>query len=373
MILSGRVAPVSKTRINCGPGALKDLDKLLNSNELRMSRVFVLVDRNTGRHCLSKLVAACPVLDSASLFELEGGESSKTLDSAQKLWDALLTAGADRHSLLVNLGGGVVSDLGGFAAASLKRGIPYVNVPTSLMGMADAAIGGKTGVNMGPLKNQLGFFCPPAAVFIDPSFLKTLSPEELRSGFAEVVKSSLVGDPVLWGRILRQGTENILSQDTGGKFWLEMIGKTVAFKNRVTRQDFRENNIRRVLNFGHTIGHALESLFIDQDENRLLHGDAVALGMIAETWLSQQLAGLGTAETSAIIAFLRAGYGDRIVRISPMITGSSYDKVFGMLAHDKKNRDGALRFTLLESIGKPRINRPAGREAITEALGRLFE
>ena len=375
MILSGRVVNISRTRIDVGFNALDNLHKMLLSQEYRKSRIFILVDPNTGKHCLPVLAKACPGLDSASVFEIEGEETSKSLVTAQKIWIELLAAQADRQSLLINLGGGVVTDMGGFVAAGLKRGIAYINIPTSLMGMVDAAIGGKTGVNLHNLKNQVGFFHSPTAIFIDPRFLKTLPEAHLRSGFAEVIKSALVGDPVLWRKILGKGASTILALETSDKFWQDMILKTVVFKNRICCQDFREKKLRKILNFGHTIGHALESLSMATDQNTLLHGDAVALGMIAETWLSHMKAGLSETEAIGIISFLRAGYQAQadVVKDSFKITGSSYDSIYDLLLHDKKNKDGQILFTLLQAAGKPRVSMRAGREEIVSALDKLFE
>ncbi len=375
MILSGRVVTVSRTRIHCGLNSLDGLHKLLESPEYRKSRVFILVDNNTGKHCLPALVEVCPLLDSAMMFEIEEGETSKSLDVAAKIWSELLSAKADRQSLLISLGGGVVSDLGGFIAAGYKRGISYINIPTSLLGMVDASIGGKTGVNHLNLKNQLGVFYSPIAVYIDPRFLKTLPLAHIRSGFAEIVKSALVGDAVLWRRILRQGAGNILAEDTSGKPWQDMILKTVIFKNRLACQDFREQKLRKILNFGHTIGHALESLSLGSNDARLLHGDAVALGMISETWLSHLKAGLDETETPEIISFLKSAYRTQIEVLEGSIKNrtSAYDSIFDLLLHDKKNAEGKLKFTLLQAVGKPKINLEAGRDEIAAALDKIFD
>jgi len=375
MILSGRVVTVARTRIHYGVDALENLRKLLASAEYRKSSVFIIVDPNTGKHCLPGLVKACPSLDSASVFEIEEGEASKSISTAAKIWSEMLSAQADRQSLLINLGGGVVSDLGGFIAAGYKRGIAYINIPTSLLGMVDAAIGGKTGVNLQQLKNQLGFFYSPLAVFIDTRFLQTLPEVHIHSGFAEIVKSALVGDAVLWRRMLRQGAVNILAADISGNLWPELVMKTVTFKNRIACQDFREQKLRKILNFGHTIGHALESLVLAGGNKNLLHGDAVALGMIAETWLSHLKAGLDETEAIGILAFLRDGYRAQTGFLRDFMTGSgfSYDSICDLLLHDKKNKEGQIRFTLIQAAGKPRINLTAGRDDIVAALDKLFE
>jgi 3-dehydroquinate synthase len=375
MILSGRVVSTSKTRIYCGLNVLNDLRKLVSSYDYRASRVIILADTNTARHCLPVLVSSCPELDSASMFEIDPGEASKSLAVAEKIWNELLLSGADRHTLLINLGGGVVSDLGGFVAAGYKRGITYVNVPTSLMGMADASIGGKTAVNLSQMKNQVGFFYSPAAVFIDPVFLKTLPEAHLRSGFAEIVKSALIGDPVLWRRILRLGAEAILSTGTSEKLWQDLVLKTVTFKNRIACQDFREKKLRKILNFGHTVGHALESLSSGHAKTALLHGDAVALGMIAETRLSQMKAGLSETEAGMIESFLRDAWADRVMMMKDLQGRGdiSIESISKLLVHDKKNKGGKISFTLLKEIGKPGVNIEAGPDEITASLEKLFE
>jgi len=375
MILSGRVVSISRTRIHCGLNVLEDLPKLLASFEYRASRFFILTDSNTARHCLPVLVGCCPVLDSASMFEIDPGEPSKSLAVAEKIWNELLSARADRQSLLINLGGGVVSDLGGFVAAGFKRGIPFINIPTSLMGMVDASIGGKTGVNLGPIKNQVGFFYSPAAVFIDPRFLRTLPEAHLRSGFAEIVKSALIGDPLLWRRILKQGGRNILASDVCGKTWEDLILKTVTFKNRIACQDFTEKKLRQILNFGHTVGHALESLTLGNENQALLHGEAVALGMIAETWLSHMNAGLSGDEAGMIITFLKNVYAPQILALHDFITrrGITNDHIVELLLHDKKNKDLQIRFTFLRAAGKPVVNQTAGPDEVGVAMDKLFE
>jgi len=375
MILSGRVVQVSKTRIHCGLNVLNDLRKLVSSHDYKASRVIILADTNTARHCLPRLVSHCPELDSASMFEIDPGEASKSLAVAEKIWNELLLSGADRHTLLINLGGGVVSDLGGFVAAGYKRGIAYVNVPTSLMGMADASIGGKTAVNLAKMKNQVGFFYAPVAVFIDTVFLKTLPEAHLRSGFAEIVKSALIGDPVLWRRILRMGAENILSTDTSEKSWQDLVLKTVTFKNRVACQDFREKKLRKILNFGHTIGHALESLSIGHETRALLHGDAVALGMIAETRLSQMKAGLSETDAELIISFLRHAWATQIGMLKELLGSGDVtnEGIINMLLHDKKNKGSQICFTLLKEPGKPAVNIVAQPGEIAASLETLFE
>lgn len=372
MVLSARVVNVSKTRIECGLNALASLHKILSSRQYAKSKVFILVDSETGKHCLPLLVETCPGLNSASVFEIPGGEVSKSLGTAEMIWSELLAAGADRQSLLINLGGGVVTDLGGFVAAGVKRGIAYINIPTSLMGMADAAIGGKTGVNLSGLKNQIGFFYSPLAVLIDPCFLKTLPEAQIRSGFAEIVKSALIGNPVLWRKLLKHGASEILSRDTTDTFWLEMINETVSIKNHIACQDFREMKLRKILNFGHTIAHALESYFMGMQGIDLLHGEAVALGMIAETWLSVEKCALNEAEAMEITSFLKKAYNPLIGIVANLSDQETLNGICSLLIHDKKNRNGQIRMTLIKSAGKPRVNIPVTIAEAASALKKVF-
>ena len=266
-MISGRVVEVGRTRIVYGTQALSSLQKMISRPTFRNCKAFILTDNNTRLHCLPLLLNSCPALSGAFVLEIEGGEHSKTLSEAERLWMELVSQKAGRDSFLVNLGGGVVSDLGGFVASGFKRGIRYINVPTSLTGMADAAIGGKTAVNLQQVKNQIGFFYPGEGVFIDRVFLSTLPGAHLKSGFAEVIKSALLGDPVLWRKIRKQGISNILNQGPEGKLMDELVMKTVVFKNRICCQDFREKKRRKILNFGHTFGHALEAFSLMRQEN----------------------------------------------------------------------------------------------------------
>ncbi|MEI6883756.1 MAG: 3-dehydroquinate synthase family protein [Bacteroidota bacterium] len=372
MILPGRVVDVTKTRIVCGAGALKTLQKILSAREFAGCRVFILVDSETGKHCLPLLAESFTQLNSASVFEVPSGEASKSLFTAEKIWSELIAGGADRQTVLLNLGGGVVSDLGGFVAAGLKRGIRYINIPTSLMGMADAAIGGKTAVNLGQLKNQVGFFYSPSAVLIDPVFLKTLPQAHIRSGFAEIIKSALIGNPVLWHKMLRHGSAEILSRDTSDTFWMEMLSQTVSIKNRIASRDFREVKLRKVLNFGHSIGHALESYFLKDQGISLLHGEAVAIGMMAETWLSHEKSALGEADAIEIISFIKGAYNPLTSVLSNLLDPATVGRICSLLAHDKKNRDGNIRMTLIESAGKPRLNIKVSLAEAASALQKVF-
>ncbi|HNY02393.1 MAG TPA: 3-dehydroquinate synthase family protein [Bacteroidales bacterium] len=361
MRLSFRTVTTEKTAVFIGSGALAETDRLIRS--LRPSGIFILADRNTERYCLPILLAACPALAGARLLQvLPGGEQAKTLDQAGRLWEELMTAGAERNSLLINLGGGVTSDLGGFAAAGFKRGIRYINVPTSLIGMADAALGGKTAVNAGKLKNQAGFFYCPVAVLIYPPFLETLPREHLRSGLAEIIKSSLVGDAGLYHYILKNSIDCWLALSVAGKEWEYLLKQTVRIKTRLASQDYREHGIRKALNFGHTIGHGVEALSLRTDEIPCLHGEAVAAGMIGATRLSAIKAGLGEQSADEIERYLLTGFPFRPIREATL------PDLWEALLQDKKVSGGAVRFTLLRAPGRPHLNMSCSREEVFGAI-----
>lgn len=359
---TSRITRVHRTRIATGDGALSQLSRWLKSERWDQERIFILVDANTRIHCLPPLLEKVPVLKSARVLEIQSGEAFKSMATAEVLWNELLNQGADRNALLINLGGGVVSDLGGFVASGFKRGIAYLNLPTTLIGQADAAIGGKTGVNLGFLKNQIGAFYLPAAIFLFPQFLETLPPEHLRSGFAEVVKCALVGDEVLWRRIEKVGANEILHMPISSPFWREMVEKAVRIKLKIVRDDFLEQRQRKKLNFGHTIGHALESFVNERGNGGLLHGDAVVVGMIAEGYLSQKRCGLPGEDFKKMELFLRATYQ------TDLFTARDIPALIERMRHDKKNGGGRIRFSLIRMVGLPVINVVCSDVEIAEAL-----
>jgi 3-dehydroquinate synthase len=304
----------------------------------------------------------CPALAGSRVIETVAGEEAKTIDNAIRLWHELQQGGTERSGLLVNLGGGTISDLGGFLAAGYKRGMTYVNIPTSLMGQADAAIGGKTAVNLGGSKNQIGFFYAPDAVFIVPRFLTTLPAGHLRSGFAEIIKSVLTGHARLWRKISDRGVAEILSLPPDHPMWLTLIRYAAAYKNRVVMHDFHEKGIRQTLNFGHTIGHALEAFSQAAWGDQVQHGDAVAAGMICAAFLSSVKVGLPPDELQRISSFLTAGFPHMTLKpehIRP---------VMEWMRHDKKNRNGIFRFTLLSAPGKPVLKVICTPGEVEEAL-----
>ena len=360
MQLSGRMINIERYRIFSGISSLEKVDYFLRSSGLGKGRIFILCDQNTRKLCLPELLAQSSILSDASILEIPAGEQAKTLQTAAGLWEQLLEAKADRHSLLINLGGGVVSDLGGFVSSGYKRGIPYINIPTTLIGMADAAIGGKTGINMGHVKNQVGSYASPSAIFISFPFLSTLSGDHLRSGMAEVVKSALVGDAPMWNRISRRTMKEWIELSVTEKSWMELIEKAVTFKNAIVRQDYREKKLRKVLNFGHTMGHAVESLSQRPGQIPLFHGDAVAIGMICESYLSSIKTGLSEQDLLKIVSFLSKEIPHPPFMDEPEVIHALLEQ----MKFDKKNSGSQIRFTLLRHPGSPQINVPVAPEEI---------
>ncbi|NTV83800.1 MAG: 3-dehydroquinate synthase, partial [Bacteroidales bacterium] len=255
--------------------------------------IFILTDDHCYKYCLPLLRQHLPELANQKVYSLEPGEKSKDQAGLEKVWNWLMKSGAHSDSLLINLGGGVVSDLGGFAAATFKRGIDYINIPTSLIGQADAAIGGKTGIDLSGVKNQAGVFCDPAAVFIIPAFLKTLPENHFRSGFAEIIKCAVLSGHEFWSQV-----KNVNMSEND--HLTTLIYKTVNFKCKIVSEDPYDESVRKMLNFGHTIGHALEGFFNRSEMPVMLHGEAVAAGMICEAYLSTEIAGLAGDELSEI-------------------------------------------------------------------------
>ena len=299
------------------------------------SKVFVLVDTNTNKDCLPYFKELIN-FNVDAIIEIKAGEEYKDIAACLKVWQELSNLGADRKSLLINLGGGVVTDLGGFVASTYKRGIDFINIPTTLLAMVDASIGGKTGVDLGALKNQIGVINQPLMVLIFPEFLKTLDKRQRNSGFAEMLKHGLISDAPYWIELIN--TENFCD--------ITFIQKSVFIKNNVVQQDPKEQGIRKKLNFGHTIGHAIESYFLENPKlDTLLHGEAIAIGMIIEGYFSHKLCGLSSIDLNEIkTAFLK-----RFKKVS--FSTRDIETILTLLKHDKKNTHGAINFVLLSQIG----------------------
>ena len=321
-------------------------------SDCERDRLFILVDVNTQRHCLP-LVCNMSCLQGAQVIAIGATDENKTLQTLTEVWTALQQGGATRHSLMVNLGGGMVTDLGGFAAATFKRGLNYINIPTTLLAMVDASVGGKTGINFGGLKNEVGVFSNASSVILDTTFLRTLDDENLLSGYAEMLKHGLISNEEHWAELLNGSFSELTRLG-------ELVAKSVAVKERIVEQDPTEKGLRKALNLGHTVGHAFESLALQRTP--ILHGYAVAYGLICELYLSAIKTGFPVDKMRQTVSFIREHYGQMA------ITCDDYPTLLGMMTHDKKNVAGEINFTLLGDIGDIRINQTATKEEIMEAL-----
>lgn len=317
------------------------------------SRCIVLCDTNTKRECYPLMEK----LKNSDLLVIEAGEEHKNIDSLQKIWSGLLNLHADRNSLLICLGGGMVCDIGGMAAATYKRGIPVLYIPTTLLAQTDAAIGGKTGIDFGGIKNSIGTFTEPVAVINDRRFLKTLPHREWLSGFAEILKHGFIADTELLEHVLvLQNPEEIPES---------LIQKSVNVKKSIVQQDPSENGIRKILNFGHTIGHAMESISLEGSQP-LRHGEAIAAGMLAEMLLSETVCGYPEFETKRAAAYIC-----RLYRNLPH-DAALIPEILQRIRNDKKNRGRYLHFSLLSRPGECGWDIPVDEHAVHTALTRYF-
>lgn len=316
-------------------------------------KLFILTDEHTSHLCMPVL-RQTNYLKEAVEITIGAGDVHKTLESLAAVWQVLSSQGATRHSLLINIGGGMVTDLGGFAAATFKRGITYINIPTTLLAMVDASVGGKTGINFNGLKNEVGVFAPAASVLIETEFLRSLNAENFISGYAEMLKHGLISNTEHWAELLNFNTQAIDYDHLK-----QLVGQSVQIKEEIVMQDPFEHGIRKALNLGHTAGHAIESLALA--ENRpLLHGYAVAWGIVCELYLSHIKVGFPKDKMRQTIQFIQENYGVFAFDCK------QYDQLYALMQHDKKNTAGAINFTLLEDIGVIRINQTADKETIFE-------
>lgn len=325
-------------------------------------RLFVLTDETTRRFCWP-LVDQLPCLVGAHLMVIGSTDTHKTLKTLADVWTQLGQQGGTRHSLLVNLGGGMVTDLGGFAASTFKRGISYINIPTTLLSMVDASVGGKTGINFNGLKNEIGVFNSADTVILDTEFLRTLDDANILSGYAEMLKHGLISNAAHLHELLAFPLADCRRQlpQLGA-----MVGTSVAVKERIVEADPHEQGIRKALNLGHTVGHAFESFSLARAQQNgghaLLHGYAVAYGLVCELYLSCVKTGFPTATMRQCVAFIKENYGHFA------ITCDDYPTLYELMTHDKKNTAGTINFTLLADIGDVRINQTATQEEIYEML-----
>ena len=314
------------------------------------TRIAVLVDENTEEHCYPKISNVLPRHD---VLKILSGEANKNLEGCKSIWTQLTELKYDRNSLLVNLGGGVIGDMGGFCAATFKRGIDFINIPTTLLAQVDASIGGKLGIDFEDYKNHIGVFQSPQSVIIDASLLGTLSERQIRSGFAEVIKHTLIADASAWADLSKKNFRRL--------DWNNLVPDSVEIKNRIVAQDPTEKGLRKILNFGHTIGHAIETHFLSK-QGDLLHGEAIAAGMIAEAWLSNLKTGLSNTALDEIYTFLIRTYGK--IAFSQV----EFQQIVDLTSQDKKNVGAEPRLVLLEEIGRATYDVPVQAQEIRSAL-----
>ena len=322
--------------------------------ECEHDRIFVLVDETTNKLCWA-LVKDYLCLKDAQTIVIGATDRRKNLDTLVHVWESLQQGKATRHSLLINLGGGMVTDLGGFAASTYKRGINFINVPTTLLAMVDASVGGKTGINFGGLKNEIGVFNDAEFVLLDTNWLRTLDEENIRSGYAEMLKHGLIADDTMWAELI-----NFNLAQPNLRQLASMLNKSVRIKERIVTEDPHEKGIRKALNLGHTFGHAFESWAMKRQP--VLHGYAVAFGLIAELYLATTQTDFPTERMRQTVNFIRAYYG------SLPITCNDYPELIELMHHDKKNRGNEINVTLLGGIGDIRIDQTITENDIKEAL-----
>lgn len=318
-------------------------------------RLFVLVDTTTHNLCWP-VISGLPAMSGAQIISIPPTDDAKTLETLSAVWTALQRGGATRHSLMVNLGGGMVTDLGGFAASTFKRGMAYVNIPTTLLSQVDASVGGKTGINFGGLKNEIGVFNCASSVILSSTFLRTLDSANLLSGYAEMLKHGLLTTD---GELNRLLGFDITSPNYGTL--QQMVAKSVSIKEDIVEHDPTEKGIRKALNLGHTAGHAMESLALEEGRT-VLHGYAVAWGLVMELYLSVCKCGFPSMEMQRIASYVREHYGRFFYECR------HYDRLYEFMCHDKKNEGGHINFTLLGGVGDIRINQVATRQEIEEML-----
>jgi 3-dehydroquinate synthase len=335
--------------IYIGQNALQELKAFLQNRAF--SKVAVLLDENTLHHCYPALK---PYLPEHDIIQIKSGEEHKTLQTCEQIWQHMTELNLDRWSVLVNLGGGVIGDMGGFCAAVFKRGLYFVQVPTTLLAQVDASVGGKTGIDFHGLKNHIGVYKEPQAVFIHPPFLQTLPPRQLKSGYAEIIKHWLIADA---DAFQTQRQVGLFTED-----WEDIIRHSVSIKSNVVEADPLEGGYRKVLNFGHTVGHAIESYLMDKPGRELLHGEAIAAGMLCEAWLSVNHELLAQSELDKIEVFLISVY-EKV-----QLTESDIQSIAQLALQDKKNTRTAINCTLLNGIGKAVYDQPITIQQIIESL-----
>lgn len=326
---------------------------------IEFDKLFILTDEHTDKLCYP-LISGLPIIQEAKRVVVAADDSNKSLENLAYVWKFLTANGATRHSLLLNLGGGMITDLGGFAAATFKRGIAYINIPTTLLGAVDAAVGGKTGINFEGFKNEIGAFYPAKYVIISSEYLNTLSQKEILSGYAEMIKHALLDSENAWKKMLDFDPENM-----NYELLNDLMMDSVSIKQRIVEQDPFEKNMRKALNLGHTIGHAFESFALD-NEKPVPHGYAVAWGIVSELYLSHKLCSFPKELLQRVSRFIHQNYG------AFYVDKTDYETLYNFMIHDKKNVGKSINFTLLGGIGDIRIDQTVDKELIFEALDYLM-
>ncbi len=325
-------------------------------NEHKPSKCYILVDEHTEKFCLNYFISKLKHQYNFEVIKINSGENFKNLESCSTIWNKLTDLGADRNSLLINLGGGVITDMGGFTASTFKRGISFINISTTLLSMVDASVGGKTGVDLGVLKNQIGLFSNPEMVLIDENYLNTLPPRELLSGLAEIIKYGLTYDLKLWDEISSFKTITINNIKP-------LIHRSIEIKNEVILKDPKENGLRKILNFGHTLGHAVESYFLQAPHKKTLtHGEAIAVGMVMELYLSHVQFNFPINLVDEVKNKIKSLFGNVV------ISTNDFKHITDLLIHDKKNSNGKVNFVLLSAFEKCELNCNVKKSQLVDAF-----
>ena len=327
------------------------LHQLLREN-YSTSKKIILVDENTHKYCLSHLITNFEELNDAEVIQIPAGEHSKQMTLAVNIWEAFTEYGISRHDLIINLGGGVVSDLGGFVASCFKRGLNFINIPTSLLSMVDASIGGKTGINLGHYKNQIGVFSNPIGLFIDPVFLDTLPEDEIINGYAEMLKHGVISSVELYNRVQNSIEDGGLDH--------ELLQSVIEVKNDIIKEDPLEKGKRKILNFGHTVGHVIEGCLIEGES--ISHGHAVGIGMVMEAYLSKKIIGLSSEKYEILESFLLDLYP------IPKLSDEDIKEMITLLNNDKKNKEGSILCCLISKIGECTFDNKVSPEDFLETF-----
>jgi 3-dehydroquinate synthase len=342
------VIKANRYSVHAGRQGFKAISAFLAKH--RYSSYFILCDDNTLQHCLPLLILQCPKLSEAQIIETESGEASKSIELCTQIWQTLLENRAGKNTLFINLGGGVISDLGGFSASVYKRGIDFIHIPTSLLAMADASVGGKTAIDFSGIKNSIGTFAQPKAVFVIPEFLSTLPVRHYQNGLVEVFKIALVSDKAFWREL-----------DSGKNTDAQLIAKSIALKNKVVLRDPFDKGLRKILNFGHTIGHAIEGLLLGSP-NELLHGEAILAGMLMESHLAFQKKLIGKTVLQEVSSVLKRHF------TLPPLSRLPVNDLMDLMANDKKVLGTIPQFALINGIGSCRIDLSVTETQIKKAL-----